>query len=157
MVLAAVFLGTVGWTWGKKQEGAQLQTQQAPSPPAAPAASGSPPEAPAAASVEAHAEPTASGEAEGDRRVVYKFASKDEMKGFLQMWQQRQAIMMRMAVLQAYWNEEQDRLTQVNKQLAESYHMDLTKRYVLEDELMHLIELKDVAEPEPSIPAAVAQ
>ena len=68
------------------------------------------------------------------------------------MWQQRQAVMLRMSVLNAYWTEEQAAIAQLNEQLATQYHVDVNKSYTLDTEHRTLIERP--APPPPPAPAA---
>ncbi len=117
-------LGCVGllcaFSWGKKDKAAPEAT-------------------PAASAVVA---PSAS------ETVVHTFASDDELREFAKLWQQRQAIVTRMAVLQSYWNSEQATLAELNNTLAQRYSIDVAKNYFLDGQRRVLVERE--APPEPA-------
>jgi hypothetical protein len=87
--------------------------------------------------------------------IAHTFNNEDEMKVFAELWQQRQVIGVRMAVLQNYWSEEQGRLSELNKQLAEAYNIDPAKTYFLDGQERRLIERE--APPAPQTQAAPQQ
>ena len=117
---------------------------------AAPAAKEAAP-APAAATPDAPAAP---------EKIVYTFPDQPKMQEFGQLWQQRQGMLIRMSVLQAYWKEEESRLTDLNKKLTDTYQIDPTKSYSLNTDRRVLIEQEtppapaQVATPAPAAPAA---
>jgi hypothetical protein len=128
-VLALVLAS--GWSWGKKE--------------AAPSEN----KASTGASASANA---ASAAAQPDEKIVHTFSNDDDVKAFAGLWQQRQGIITRMAVLRAYWSEEQARLNEMDTQLTSSYKLDLKKRHILSQERKVLIELE--ALPEASAPVS---
>lgn len=75
-----------------------------------------------------------------DGTIVYTFENKEQMDEFARVWQQRQAVMLRMSVLNAYWTEEQAALAQLNQQLTTKYHLDTAKTYTLNTDARTLIE-----------------
>ncbi len=91
--------------------------------------------------------------------VVFTFPDDTAMQTFAMQWQQRQAMMARMAVLQGYWKQEQANLAQLNQQLLSDYHLDVSKTYTLDRDKRALIERAPSAEsPAPaSEPAATEQ
>ena len=66
-----------------------------------------------------------------DGREIHSFPDETAMQAFAQLWQQRQSIILRMKVLEAYWRNEQDALKGMNDQLASAYGLDATKNYFL--------------------------
>ena len=85
-------------------------------------------------------------------KIVHTFEDEAKMKEFANLWQQRQAILVRMTVLQAYWEQEQATLTQVNSRLVADYQLDVTKNYVMDSQRRVLIE----REAPPAAPQPVA-
>ena len=73
-------------------------------------------------------------------KAVHTFANDDEMKAFSEQWQQRQIIVLRMTVLQNYWDQEQVSLTALNKKLETEYQVDPAKNYFLDGQRRQLIE-----------------
>ena len=137
----ASLLICAAWSWSKKDEKAPKVT----------------------AATTATAVPSASAaetsQPKGEETIVHTFANDDEVKAFANLWQQRQGIITRMAVLRAYWSEEQTRLNEMDAQLTSAYKLDLKKRHVLSPERKVLIELEPLADaPEapgqPQPPAA---
>ena len=122
-----------GWSWGKKEETVVADAKSTTQ--ARPAAS-----TPAAASVAPGAMK------DGKENIVHTFANDDEVKTFANEWQQRQGIITRMAVLRAYWSEEQSRLGEMDKQLSSTYKIDLKKRHVLSPERKVLLEMEPLPE-----------
>ncbi len=104
-----------------------------------------------ASSSAAPAAPAASGE----EKVAFTFTDEEQMKQFAQVWQQRQALLTRMAVLQAYWNQEQGGLTQMNQQLLSQFNLDVNKNYTLDTDRKVLVE--QPLTPEQQAAAAAAQ
>ena len=72
--------------------------------------------------------------------VVYTFESDERMKEFAGLWQKRQTMLLRMSVLKSYWEQEQDALTQLSKNLATDYHLDLSKSYTLDAQRRMILE-----------------
>ena len=102
-------------------------------------------ETPAAADAPADAPAEASGEAaapaaDAEGKVVHTFADEDAMKAFAEVWQQRQSVLVRMAVLKAYWDSEKSLVDQLNGRLASDYQVDVTKLYALDEQRRVLIE-----------------
>ena len=104
-----------------------------------------------ASSSAAPAAPAASGE----EKVAFTFTDEEQMKQFAQVWQQRQAALTRMAVLQAYWNQEQGALTQMNQQLLSQFNLDVNKNYTLDTDRKVLVE--QPLTPEQQAAAAAVQ
>ena len=113
------------------------------------------------------AEGTAAGEAAAEpaseaRKVVHTFADDAAMEAFAQLWQQRQSMVVRMAVLKAYWDSEQQLLNQLNDSLSATYQVDVAKRYTLNNQRLVLIERpappapQEAATPTPQEAAAPA-
>ncbi len=107
-----------------------------------------------AASIATPATPAPKDQAAGktEEKIVYTFADDDKVKDFTKLWQQRQGIVVRMTVLQAYWNEEQASLTELNKKLSTDYKLDPTKNYFLDAQRRTLIEREAPPAPEASKP-----
>ena len=82
---------------------------------------------------------------------VFTFATDEEMQEFAKIWQQRQGALSRMAMLQNYWNQEQDAVKRITEELASRYHLDATKAYSLDIPRKALIE---VERGEPAAPPA---
>lgn len=72
--------------------------------------------------------------------VAFTFTDDPQMQQFAQTWGQRQGVLTRMAVLQAYWNQEQAGLTQLNQELLSKYNLDVNKNYTLDTDRKALIE-----------------
>ena len=75
-----------------------------------------------------------------DEKIVHTFEDPAKLEEFKKVWQQRQGILVRMSVLQAYWNEEQTLLDQLNHTLSGQYALDITKSYYLDATRRVLIE-----------------
>lgn len=89
--------------------------------------------------------------APADGTIVHRFADEASLQAFAKLWQRRQAALTRMAVLQAYWDQEQPGLNQVNQQLLAEYQLDVKKSYRLDTEQRVLLELPTPAQPVPAI------
>jgi hypothetical protein len=87
-------------------------------------------------------------------KVVHRFEGEDQLKQFATLWQQRQASLLRMAMIEGYWNTEQGSFNQLNQQLSSQYNIDPAKTYVFSPEQRSIIERN---EPAPADPAAAAQ
>jgi hypothetical protein len=94
-------------------------------------------ERPGAPGDDAPATPPAAG---AEEKAVYTFPDQAAMESFAQLWQQRQSVIVRMAVLKAYWDSEKQALTDVDQAFMTQYHMDMTKQYTLDDKRRVLIE-----------------
>ncbi len=88
-------------------------------------------------------------------KIIHTFEDKTKMEEFARFWQQRQGILLRMTVLQAYLNEEQTNLSSINQKLATDYQVDVTKNYALDTERRVLIEREPPAPGAPAESAAV--
>ena len=84
-----------------------------------------------------------------DKPAAFAFKDDAQMQEFGKLWQQRQAVITRMAVLQAYWDQEQGNLTQVNQQLLSQYNLDVNKNYALDTNRKVLVEQEAPAAPAP--------
>ena len=94
----------------------------------------------------------ASGGAPAEK-LVYTFENEEKMKEFETLWRKRQAAIVRMTVLQSYWNEEQAGLVELNNKLTTSYQVDITKNYSLDTQRRVLIEREEAPQP-PEAPVA---
>ncbi len=63
----------------------------------------------------------------GPEKVAYTFPDEAKIQEFTKLWQQRQASVLRMTVLQSYWNEEQTALAELNNKLTSEYKVDTSK------------------------------
>ncbi len=115
--------------WGKKPQTAK--------PEPAPAATTAPLAAP--------------GVGQGEH-VVHTFENEAKLQEFKQLWEQRQAVILRMTVLKAYWDNEQTTRTKLNDLFAKEYNLDASKDYVLDTKRSVILERQ--APPETSQPAA---
>ena len=87
-------------------------------------------------------------------KIVHTFEDAAKMEEFKKVWQQRQGVLMRMSVLQAYWNEEQTLLDQLNHTLSSQYGLDVAKTYSLDGVRRVLIEQEAPPAPSPAAPMA---
>jgi len=95
-------------------------------------------------------------------KVAFTFTDDAQMQTFAQFWQQRQVVLTRMAVLQAYWDQEQAGLADVNQKLLSQYNLDVNKNYTLDADRKVLIEREATQEqaaqlgqaPAPAQPAS---
>ena len=98
----------------------------------------------------------AQASAKEEGKAVFTFPDDAKMQEFAARWQQRQAMMARMAVLQGYWKQEQANLAQMNQQLLTDYHLDVSKTYTLDRDKRVLLERAPSAEPPASDAADTA-
>lgn len=144
-------VGLVLWgvvrSGGPRQPAPQPAAASAPTPPAQPAASPAPVPPPTAVTTP----PAVEGE-----RVVYQFEDEAKMREFAGVWQQRQKTLLRMAVLRAYWENEQAGSATLNTQLQTQYQLNPTGNYVLDSDKRVLIE-RSSAPATPETPAAEGQ
>ena len=89
----------------------------------------------------------------GPEKVAFTFADDTQLQQFAQLWQQRQAVLAKMAVLQSYWREEQANLGKVNQELLSRYNIDVSKNYTFDPTRKVLIEREAQAQP----PADISQ
>ena len=75
-----------------------------------------------------------------NEKIVHTFEDPAKMEEFKKVWTQRQGVLVRMSVLQAYWNEEQTLLDQLNHTLSSQYGLDIQKSYSLDSTRRVLIE-----------------
>ncbi|MBI2104495.1 MAG: hypothetical protein HYT90_02780 [Candidatus Omnitrophica bacterium] len=113
-------------------------------------------ETPAAEPAAAEPETQPASEEADEGKVIHTFADEDAMKAFAELWQQRQSVIVRMAVLKAYWDSENSLVAQLNKQLADDYQVDVAKLYALDEQRRVLIERPAPAAPEPAAEAQPA-
>ena len=130
LILPAVFRDSLMGAPGDRAEAAKKEDQVAAAQPAGK------PQAPAPVALQADG----AGSQPPAGKVIYTFADEDKMREFMKLWQQRQGIVLRMTVLQAYWNQEHEALAKLNNQLATDYHLDTTKSYSFDDQRRALIE-----------------
>ena len=107
----------------RAQEQASAATKAKDNPPAA-AAAAAPASTPAAP----------------EGKVAFTFTDENQMKQFAQLWQQRQAAMTKMAILQGYWNQEQGSLAKVNQELLSKYNLDVNKNYSFDAQKKVIVE-----------------
>lgn len=88
-------------------------------------------------------------------KVIFTFADEEKMKAFAATWQQRQAMLAKMAVLESYWKQEQSRLDQTNQQLLADYQLDVNKSYTLDPDRRVLLESPQPATEAGTSPPAV--
>lgn len=93
---------------------------------------------------------------EKPEKIAFTFSEDEQMQQFALLWQQRQLISTRMAVLQNYWNLEQGNLTDVNKQLLEKFNLDVNKNYALDADRKVLVE-REAVPPSAPLDQAPAQ
>ncbi len=93
--------------------------------------------------------PPSTSTAPAQETIAYTFKDETEMEQFAKLWYQRQAVMVRMSVLQAYWNEEQANLAELNNKFSTDYQLDPAKQYSLDDSRRVLLE-----RPAPAAPPA---
>ena len=84
--------------------------------------------------------PAAPGQA-GNETVAHTFTDDAGIQEFGRLWQRRQAALTRIAVLQAYVEQEQPALDRLNQQFLSQYHLDVRKNYSIDTERKILIEL----------------
>ena len=83
-------------------------------------------------------------------KVAFTFSDDDQMKQFAQLWQQRQVVLTRMAVLQDYWGLEQAGLGNINKELLSKFNLDVSKNYTLDTDRKVLLERETPPTPTPT-------
>ena len=83
-------------------------------------------------------------------KVAFTFSNDDQMKQFAQIWQQRQVVLTRMAVLQDYWSLEQSGLGNINKDLLAKFNLDVNKNYTLDTDRKVLLEREAPAATPPA-------
>ncbi len=108
----------------RAQEQASAATKAKDNPPAAAAA----------------ATPAAATPAAPEGKVAFTFTDENQMKQFAELWQQRQAAMTKMAILQGYWNQEQGSLAKVNQELLSKYNLDVNKNYSFDAKKKVIVE-----------------
>lgn len=86
-----------------------------------------------------------------DGKVAFTFADDNQLQQFAQLWRTRQAILTRMATLQAYWKQEQAALDTANSQFQSQYNIDVNKNYRFDPEKKVLVEQETPAEQPPSL------
>ena len=101
--------------------------------------------------VSVHTAPPAASAPSGEK-IVHTFPDDAKMEEFKKLWQQRQGVLVRMSVLQAYWNEEQTLLDQLNHTLSTDDALDVSKSYSLDSARRVLIE----QEAPPALPPAAS-
>ncbi len=75
-----------------------------------------------------------------EEKIAVTFSSDEKMQEFTKLWGQRQSAIVRMTVLQAYWNQEQAMLAQLNTKITTDYKLDATKNYSLDAKRRVLLE-----------------
>src|SRR3989338_3939599 len=85
---------------------------------------------------------------DGTEPIVYEFADDAAMGEFAKLWQQRQKALLRLAVVRAYWDNEQSGAAALNTQLETQYHLNPASNYTLDAEKRSLIERPAAAAPE---------
>ena len=85
--------------------------------------------------------------AAGEGGVAYTFGDDAALEQFANFWQQRQGILTRIRVLQAYLAEEQALLKELHDTLATTYHLDPDKEYMFDASRRALIERPSASPP----------
>ena len=96
----------------------------------------------------------ADAKAQQPEKVVFTFSDDAQMQQFGQLWQQRQATITKMAVLQSYWNLEQQGLNKLNTQFSKDYNIDVNKNYQFDPKRKVLVEVEG---PPPAAAGAPGQ
>ena len=73
-------------------------------------------------------------------KPAFAFTDEAQMRQFGQLMQKRQAVVTRMAVLQAYFENEQEGLKKLNDELLNKYHLDTNKNYRLDPQRKVILE-----------------
>ena len=134
-----VALGVIGWSVRRVATAAEVAPAQSK------AASSSTASAKVVVDTAKAAEELKAGE-----KIVHTFEDDAKMDEFKKLWQQRQGILVRMSVLQAYWTEEQTLLDQLKSALSNDYKLDVAKSYYLDNARRVLIEQE--SPPAPAVP-----
>ncbi len=113
----------------------QAQERRASNPPPAKSAA-----APKDKGAQAPTQPVAASPSASAEKVAFTFADEAQMQEFGKIWQQRQIMMTRMAVLRSYWDQEQAAVAQINQGLLSKYSLDVNKNYNLDTKRRALIE-----------------
>jgi hypothetical protein len=85
----------------------------------------------------------ATAPAPGEEKVVYTFSDDAKLEEFAKIWQERQATILKMSVLQSYWNEEEKKLEQLNGQFSQQYNVDVKKNYRFDKDQKAIIEINE--------------
>jgi hypothetical protein len=78
---------------------------------------------------------------------VFTFQTEEEMQEFAKVWQQRQAALARMSVLQSYWNQEQESVQRITNELSSKYNLNPDKAYSLDIPRKALVEIEQPTPP----------
>jgi len=129
-------LESAGAAWGKKKKQAEKPAPASPQP---------------AAVAQPQAQPAGA-------TVIHTFEDEAKMGEFTRLWERRQAIILRMRVLQSYWSDDKALLAQLDTALNEQYQLDTAKHYILDPEKRTLVEQEAPpgAQPvqmQPNVPA----
>ena len=129
---------TVGWivTMGCIGLSSIATAEPAKQPAKAPGSAKAPVAQPAASSAA-----TVKAEQSKTEKVAYSFSDQTKVDEFAKLWQQRQATVIRMSVLKAYFQEEQASLEKLNAQFAKDYNLDVAKNYRFDNERKAIIEV----------------
>ena len=88
-----------------------------------------------------------------EEKIAYTFSDQAKMEEFTKLWQQRQGVVLRVTVLQAYMSQEQAAFTELNTKLTTDYKLDPTKNYFLDSKRRVLVE-HELPSATPPAPAA---
>ena len=75
-------------------------------------------------------------------KIAYTFPDEAKVREFTELWQKRQSVAVRMAVLKDYWTGEEASITTFNKDLQSHYDFDPAKNYSLDTQKRVLTERK---------------
>ncbi len=75
-------------------------------------------------------------------KIAYTFPDEEKMREFTELWQKRQSVAVRMAVLKDYWADEETSITKFNKDLQSQYGFDPAKNYSIDTQKRVLTERK---------------
>src|SRR3989338_4982474 len=102
--------------------------------------------------------PQGAGAPEGGK-VVHTFDDEATVQAFAAMWQQRHDGLLRLGLLEGYWNDEQALLGQLNRQLSDQYSLDLAdaaKSYLLDTDTRAITERAEPPAPADDTPPSAS-
>ena len=89
-------------------------------------------------------------------RIIHTFSSDREIEQFDNLWGEHQDRVLRMMVLEEYWKQEQNTISQFNDKLAATYHLDVTKNYTLDATRRLILEISQQTGPSTALSPAPA-
>ena len=82
--------------------------------------------------------------------VAYTFKDEAAVREFAELWRGRQNVVVRMTILQSYWNREQAVLAETTGPLKETYGVEPSENYFLDTDKRVLVERPAPAEEQPA-------